>query len=745
MLWFNRLSITKKLTLLFVIQSCLVILVVGGCIIIYSGTVDRKELIRNGDVLAQVIGGNSQAALAFNLPDDGKTVLQGLERNPSVLFAALLDADKRLFASYSRNTKQPFHLLTSGERGHTFERGNLRSWREIRLDGEILGYILMVYDLSDLNKRRQTFILIVICVILGSILLSFLLSRGMQRLVSNPVLELSNTMHEVAASGDYSVTIKKAYQDEIGTLVDSFNNLLSQIKERDRALSQNEEQYRSIFNATGDAMFIHDADSGKILATNDRVGPMFGYNDTELPEDLNISQISSGKPPYTQDNANQLIQEAVSKGSQMFTWQCANADGSLFWVEVALTHASIAGESRVIAAVRDISERKESEAEMERMRSLMKNIIDSMPSALVGLDPDGTVTQWNAQAEGLTGLKATEIVGQPIQSTLDQYGIELDNIKLAISSRQIHKIEKIAAHEDDGTHFRDITIFPLVANSIEGAVIRIDDITNRVRMENMMVQTEKMMSVGGLAAGMAHEINNPLSGILQGTQNILRRVSNELEQNHEVAKQCDTSLDTVRLYLEERRITKMLHGIRENGVRAAKIVENMLQFSRGGGSAKVNCNLADLIDRAVALAANDYDLKKKFDFRHIAIHRDYDSSATVLCVLTEIEQVVLNILKNAAQAMATKRYTPPDAPTIHLSIRQEPEQVVVSIRDNGPGVDVETQKRMFEPFFTTKPVGEGTGLGLSVSYFIIVDNHGGRMWIESFSDSGTTFYFSLPK
>ena len=744
MVWFNRLSITKKLTLLFVVQSCLVILVVGGCIIVYSATVDRKELVRNGDVLAQVIGGNSQAALAFNLPDDGETLLKGLEKNPSVLFAALLDTDKKLFASYSRNKNQPFHLLTSGERGHTFEKGNLRSWREIRLDGDILGYILMVYDLSDLNKRRQTFLLIVICVILGSILISFLLSRGMQRLISNPVLELSNTMHQVAASGDYSVTIKKAYQDEIGTLVDSFNNLLSQIKERDRALSQNEEQYRSIFNATGDAMFIHDAATGKILATNDRVGPMFGYDESELPE-LSISQISSGTPPYTQENANQLIQEAVSKGSKVFTWQCSNVDGSLFWVEVSLTHASIAGESRVIAAVRDISERKESEAEMERMRSLMKNIIDSMPSALVGLDPEGTVTQWNAQAEGLTGLKATEIVGQPIHSALDQYGIELEKIKLAISSRQIQKIEKIAAHEKDGTHIRDITIFPLVANSIEGAVIRIDDITNRVRMENMMVQTEKMMSVGGLAAGMAHEINNPLSGILQGSQNILRRVSDELDQNHEVARQCETDLDTIRHYLDERQITKMLHGIRENGIRAAKIVENMLQFSRGGGSGKVDCNIADLIDRAVALAANDYDLKKKFDFRHIAIQRDYDSSATALCVPTEIEQVVLNILKNAAQAMATKQYTAPEGPAIHLSIRQEPDQIVISIRDNGPGVDIETQKRMFEPFFTTKPVGEGTGLGLSVSYFIIVDNHGGRMWIESFSENGTTFYFSLPK
>ena len=91
-----------------------------------------------------------------------------------------------------------------------------------------------------------------------------------------------------------------------------------------------------------------------------------------------------------------------------------------------------------------------------------------------------------------------------------------------------------------------------------------------------------------------------------------------------------------------------------------------------------------------------------------------------LCVPTEIEQVVLNILKNAAQAMATKQYTPPDGPTILLNIRQEPEQIVISIQDNGPGVDVETQKRMFEPFFTTKPVGEGTGLGLSVSYFILL-------------------------
>ena len=270
------------------------------------------------------------------------------------------------------------------------------------------------------------------------------------------------------------------------------------------------------------------------------------------------------------------------------------------------------------------------------------------------------------------------------------------------------------------------------------------DITERVRMENVMVQTEKMMSVGGLAAGMAHEINNPLGGMLQSLQNVVRRISPGLSANEADAKACGTRLSTIRCYLEKREVLRFLDNIRLAGERASRIVENMLSFSRQSESLKTPVQLSKLLDKAVELAAHDYDLKKKYDFRHIRIDRYYDPTlGPVPCVATEIEQVILNLLRNAAQAMGD-RPKPEVSPCITLHLRREANCAVIEVVDNGPGMDQEQLKRIFEPFFTTKEVGVGTGLGLSVSYFIITNHHNGTLTADATPGEGTSFTLRLP-
>jgi len=258
----------------------------------------------------------------------------------------------------------------------------------------------------------------------------------------------------------------------------------------------------------------------------------------------------------------------------------------------------------------------------------------------------------------------------------------------------------------------------------------------------MMVQTEKMLSVGGLAAGMAHEINNPLGAILQGSQNILRRIDPSMTQNRAAAEAAGIDLDRLHRYLERRGIPRFLEGIREAGTRAAKIVADMLSVSRGGESRFAPVEVEDLLETVLRLAASDYDLKKKYDFKRIAIERDYDPARRlVYCDKTEIEQVILNLLKNAAQAM-TEEGTP--SPTITLCTRYEPDYVLIEVVDNGPGMDEKTLKRVFEPFFTTKDVGSGTGLGLSVSYFIVTEQHNGRLSVRSKPGQGACFSIRLP-
>jgi signal transduction histidine kinase len=155
-------------------------------------------------------------------------------------------------------------------------------------------------------------------------------------------------------------------------------------------------------------------------------------------------------------------------------------------------------------------------------------------------------------------------------------------------------------------------------------------------------------------------------------------------------------------------------------------------------------SLAELVDKTVALAAHDYDLRKKYDFRKIEIVRDYENDLPLVpCVATEIGQVILNLLRNASQAFDPSQL-PVAPPCIALRLRRDRDFIRLDVEDNGPGMDEETRKRVFEPFFTTKDVGVGTGLGLSVSYFIVTSHHGGTMTVDSTPGQGTRFTLRLP-
>jgi signal transduction histidine kinase len=263
-------------------------------------------------------------------------------------------------------------------------------------------------------------------------------------------------------------------------------------------------------------------------------------------------------------------------------------------------------------------------------------------------------------------------------------------------------------------------------------------------MEEIMIQAEKMMSVGGLAAGMAHEINNPLGGILQGTQVILKRLLEDSPTNRAAAQQAGCDLEAIHRFTEKRQVIALIESMRDSAMRAAKIVQDMLSFSRQSNADSSSEDLAVLLERAVTLCSNDYDLKKKYDFRHIRIVRDYEPHiAPVTCCASKIEQVLVNILRNAAQALRAGE-AGPAAPEITLRTRQRDGCVTVEIMDNGPGMDERTRKSVFEPFFTTKTPGAGTGLGLSVSYFIITTIHGGSIEVDSAPGTGTRFIITLP-
>ena len=274
------------------------------------------------------------------------------------------------------------------------------------------------------------------------------------------------------------------------------------------------------------------------------------------------------------------------------------------------------------------------------------------------------------------------------------------------------------------------------------------DVTARKRMEDLMLQTEKMVSVGGLAAGMAHEINNPLSIIASAAQNIQRRIAEDLPGNVNAADKTCCDLNALRRYCEERNISSALEAILEASRRAGKIVANMLDFTRRNNAPSTQCDPAELAHNAIAFATADYDLKKKYDFKRVELITEIAPNIPpIICNKTEIEQVILNLLRNAAQALATVDPPRPD-PRITLRVQRETQVfdgLRIEVEDNGPGMSEAIRKRIFEPFFTTKAPGEGTGLGLSVSYFIVTRNHGGSIHVDSTLGEGTRFTLRLPQ
>ncbi|MFZ5426861.1 MAG: ATP-binding protein [Thermodesulfobacteriota bacterium] len=376
-------------------------------------------------------------------------------------------------------------------------------------------------------------------------------------------------------------------------------------------------------------------------------------------------------------------------------------------------------------------------------RRRIASAVDAMPSFVAFTDGEGRIEHWNAEAARLTGVSAGEAKGQLLEDAAPQLAPVLAAVEQCNSIGLPVKWEKLNADFGAGKRTFDVLAYPLASSDSGGVVLRIDDITDRIRMEEIMVHTEKMMTVGGLAAGMAHEINNPLGGILMSAQNLGRRLDTGLAANIEAAREAGVDLAAMRSYLEKRGIFAQVESIRELGARAGKIVSNMLGFSRRSHSGYIPVKPEELIERSLELAVNDYELKKRLDLKTVTVHRRYDPEVPATPVnRNQIEQVLLNIFKNAAQAMtATAGQRPPE---LWIETSREKDEAVIVISDNGPGMPEEVRERVFEPFFTTKEVGQGTGLGLSVSYYIVVTMHKGSIRVDSAPGQGASFTIRLP-
>lgn len=611
-----------------------------------------------------------------------------------------------------------------------------------RLLGEVAveGTRWTLVDLPDadyLGKRRVALTqraIALFCVFLLLVLIAFMAIRRAER---------KRTAAERALLDSHRL-LEDRVEERTGALAEANEHLQQEVSERGQVqqeLARSEQRFRQLVEGFPSSVLVID-EEGCIRQANARSEKVFGYALSELlgmrVEQLMPSALRAGHEQLRHEYRKSPRMRQMGAAMDL---SARRKDGSEFSIDVGLSPLESEEGFRVCATVSDITDRREAERELHRMRRFLQNIIDSMPSVLVGVDVHGRVTLWNDSAQKMTGTQEYEALGSNLSDLFPWLDPQLEQVHDAIQTQKEVHTERLHWVEQGTPRYAEVMVYPLTAGSALGAVIRVDDISERVRMEQMMVQSEKMLSVGGLAAGMAHEINNPLSGILQSCQNMERRLSPELPGNIKTAEALGIELATINAYLEQRGILGFIQGIRDAAVRSAKIVSDMLAFSRRSTAEFAPARVDEMLETVVRLAATDYDLKKDYDFKQIQIERDYDPDlGPVRCDRNQIEQVLLNLLSNAAHAMAGQ-----EAPhRLILRTRKVDGNAEIMVQDNGCGMDEETRRRIFEPFYTTKPVGVGTGLGLSVTYFILTKQHRGSVSLRSTPGQGTCFQIHLP-
>jgi PAS domain S-box-containing protein len=409
---------------------------------------------------------------------------------------------------------------------------------------------------------------------------------------------------------------------------------------------------------------------------------------------------------------------------------------------------------------RQTKKRKKAKRKVKEAHREIEQLISSLPTILIGLSREDQIIHWNAVAEKVLETPAADVIGL----TLNQcdFKWDWDKVSAGIAKSRaedcIVRVDNIHYRNTQGEErYLGLTITPFngIDTSILGLTIIGADITDRVKIEAQLHQSQKMEAIGQLAAGIAHEINTPTQFVgdntrfLQDAFGDLVEACNLYKESIKAAK--SGSLNGERIkdieksfaeldigYLEEevpQAIRQTLKGID----RITHIVQAMKIFAHPGGGEKEPVDINKEIEKTIIITRNEW--------KYVAeLITDFDAALpTVSCHRAEFNQVILNLIVNAAHAIADANGDhSSERGTIKISSALDGNWAEVRISDTGHGIPEEIRHRIFDLFFTTKEPGRGTGQGLAIAHSVIVDKHRGKIDIETGKDRGTTFVIRLP-
>ncbi|MFC1877405.1 PAS domain S-box protein [Thermodesulfobacteriota bacterium] len=445
---------------------------------------------------------------------------------------------------------------------------------------------------------------------------------------------------------------------------------------------------------------------GQCVSCNEFLGVIIGATMDQVLSQ-NFRELESWKTTGLLDVAEEVLSTGVVRALDIKT---EATFGKPVWLECCLSRFKSAGEFHLLLMVNDITERKQAEAAMRASENRYRAVLEASPDPIVVYDMAGRNIYANPSFTRVFGWEMEELLGKKIDFVPEENQSETQkmiNKVLAganfsgIETRRYTKEGKAIDVSISAAGFQDSYDIP------QGRIVILRDITEKKKLESHLRQAQKMQAVGLLAAGVAHEINNPLTSILTTVMLLQEDMDTQ-----------DPSYPELQLVTNET-------------LRCRNIVTSLLDFSRGSKPIRKDNNISDMIGSSIFLT------KKQAEFKDVAVEYDDPDEVIFLNVdKRQIEQALINIVLNAIEA------TEPGGKIV-FDVRFSPirDSVEILITDNGIGISEDDLDNIFDPFFTTKE--DGNGLGLSITQGII-EQHGGTIDIESTPGSGTTFLIRLP-
>ena len=399
-----------------------------------------------------------------------------------------------------------------------------------------------------------------------------------------------------------------------------------------------------------------------------------------------------------------------------------------------------------------------------RAASFHESILNCAGEAVWVVDRQGRTTFVNRAAASLCGWEAAELLGESQHEVLrhaNAKGAPVDAASCTLcrafeAGIRQRATDAVFARKDKSTFPVEYESSPFFERGgLAGAVLTFRNVTEHHKLQSALVHAQKLESIGQLAAGIAHEINTPTQFVGDNTRFLkdafqsLNGMVSVAERLVEAAQQGEVSAELVREAAAAARAADIAYLVGEvpkaidqslEGIdRVAKIVRAMKEFSHPDSDGKVPTDLNKAIEGTVTVARNEW--------KYVAdMVLDLDPALPLVsCLPGELNQVILNLVVNAAHAITdVVGQGAARKGTISISTRREAEHVVIRVRDSGHGIPAAIRSNIFDPFFTTKPVGRGTGQGLAIAYAVIVEKHAGKINFETETGKGTTFIIQLP-